>query len=161
MQQIADDYRIVDGFPDVLLELQRAVFKDADLQIHLISLRLGHLKPDPHGFAEIHFKRLAGGDFVFVENIENKVAAGGSIAVHIPENLRHMGKLANVIQSIAGAGDQIILRIGTEGDHIGHFIGDFRVSLPCDVDHAGGKIHTGGADAAAVQNLAQDAGAAA
>ena len=65
-EQVADGGGVVDGFADILFKLQSTVFIDPDFQIHLIAFRLRHLKPDPHGFAEIHLEGLAGGNFVFV-----------------------------------------------------------------------------------------------
>ena len=66
-----------------------------------------------------------------------------------------------MVQGIARAGHQVKLRLRTKGDHIRHFIGNFRISLTGDLDHAGGKIHPRRLNAAVLQNFTQNSRAAA
>ena len=77
------------------------------------------------------------------------------------KNLPDIGKLPDVIQGISCAGDKIKLLVRAEGDHIRNLIGDFRVALPGDLNHSGGKVHARGPDAGLCQNLTQNTGAAA
>ena len=90
-EQITNHNWGVDGFPDVFLELQFAVFVYPDFEIDLLFFRSGHLEPNTDSFAEVHLKGLTGGDFIFVEDVEDEIAAGGQIGVDIVEDLRHIG----------------------------------------------------------------------
>ena len=146
---------------NILLKLQLSLLEHTDFQIHLIRFRSGHLKPHTGGFVKIHLKGLAGGNLVFIENIEDKIASGAGIAVHIVKNFLNIGQLPDMVQGIARAGHQVKLRLRTKGDHIRHFIGNSGIPLTGDLDHAGGKIHPRRLNAAVLQNFTQNSRAAA
>ena len=91
-QHRADNRRIMDGFPDIFLELKAILFIDPNLQIHLLRIRSCHLEPDPGGFGEIHLKGLAGGHFPFIEDVKNEITPCPGIITDIAENgfqIRH------------------------------------------------------------------------
>ena len=155
-KQIADYSRIVDGLPDVLLKLQVAMFIDTDLQIHLLVTRASHLKPYPGRVGKIHFKGLAGGHLIVIEDIENEVAAGAGIGIDIAENPFHIRQIPNVVDSIACTGDQIKLCFRAEGNHIRHLIANLRASLSSNVDHPRGEIHSRCLNAIFVQSFAKN-----
>ena len=126
LKQSADFLRVMDGFTDVFLEGQVTILKDPDFQVHLAFGGAGHLEPDTEMIIEIHLKGFAGGYFVFVENVENEMPPGGGIGVHILEDFLNIGEVADVIDGIAGAGDQVKFLLRTVGDHICHIVMDFR-----------------------------------
>ena len=129
-------------------------FKHFDLQVYLFLTGTGHLKPDPGGFSEIHFKGLAVGYLIFVQQVEYKISTGCCIFMHSVEYFLHIRQGRNVVDRVAGTGDQIKFPVRAIGRHVRHIEGSVGAVFPGNADHAGGKIHTIGGNALLAQNTA-------
>ena len=137
------------------------IFKDPGLQIDDAIILFDDLELSPDGITEGTVKGITGRYFLFIQNVKQKVAAGSQIGIYIPEYLIHVGQAHNMVQGIAGAGDQVKLSVRAVDGHVGCFKMQVGEILPGDTDHAFGKIGSPGINAVALENVTEDTRAAA
>ena len=136
LKHFQDGCPVMDGFKNILGEGVDTVLENLGLQMHLNRGGAGDLEPGGDMLVKLQIEGLGGGDFLLVQQVEDEISAGVQPGKNIGEDLLHIGGVRDVVDGIAGAGDEVKLRPGGIGEHIRHVEGDVRVCFPGNGDHA-------------------------